>query len=62
MAWHRRRVPLISDDLLHDEERPFQEECDQYSISWFTSVLSAEEMPSGLHVDYTPLSALFSDC
>jgi hypothetical protein len=55
-------VPLISDDLLHHEERIFREECDQYSIGWYTSVLSAEEIPSGIHVDSTPLSPLFSDC
>jgi hypothetical protein len=55
-------VPLISDDLSHHEEPIFREQCDQYSIGWSTSVLSAEEMPSGIHVDSTPLSALFSDC
>jgi hypothetical protein len=62
VAWHCRRVPLISNDLLHHEERIFREECDQYNIGWSTSVLSAEEMVSGIHVDSTPLSALFSDC
>jgi hypothetical protein len=28
VAWHCRRVPLISDDLLHHEARIFREECD----------------------------------
>jgi hypothetical protein len=62
VTWHCRRVPLISDNLLHHEEHIFREECDQYSIGWSTSVLSAEEIPSGIHVDSTPLSTLFSDC
>jgi hypothetical protein len=30
-------------------------------MGWSTSVLSTEEIPSGIHVDSTPLSALFSD-
>jgi hypothetical protein len=62
VAWHCRRVPLISGDLLHHEGRIFREGGDQYSIGWYTSVLSAEEMSSGIHMDSTPLSALFSDC
>jgi hypothetical protein len=47
---------------LHHEERIFREERDQYIIGCSTSVLSAKEIPSGIHVDSTPLSALFSDC
>jgi hypothetical protein len=62
VAWHCRRVPLISDYLLHHEERIFREECDQYIIGWSTPVLSVEERPGGIHMDSTPLSALFSDC
>jgi hypothetical protein len=62
VAWHCRPIPLMSDDLLHHEERIFREECDQYNIDWSTSVLSAGEIPNGIHVDSTPLSALFSDC
>jgi hypothetical protein len=62
VAWHCRRVSLISDDLLHHEEHIFREECDQYGSGWSTSVLSVEEIPSGIHVDSTLLSALFSDC
>jgi hypothetical protein len=62
VAWHCQRAPLISVNLLHHEERIFWEECDQYSIGWYISALSADEIPSGIHVDSTPLSALFSDC
>jgi hypothetical protein len=62
VAWNCRRVPPISDDLLHHEERIFREQFDQYSIGWSTSVLSAEEIPNGVHVDSPPLSTLFSGC
>jgi hypothetical protein len=62
VAWYCRRVPLISDNLLYHGERTFRGKCDQYSIGWPNSVLSAEEIPSGIHVDSITLSALFSDC
>jgi hypothetical protein len=62
VTWHCRRVPLISDDLLHHEERIFREECDQYSLGWSTSAFSAEEIPNGIYVNSTPLPVLSSDC